>query len=198
MGTNIIAECMYVQCDVEDKQFRLMVSIVDHKMTDEAVKKKDMYFMLPGRQHMKHTTKGWTLCVKWKDKSTSWEKLSDMKESYPVEVAEYARAVGIEDDPAFVCWAKAVLQKQQWIIAVDNRQYHKTTHKFGICVPITVKEALDLDKENGNTLWWDAIMKEMKSVCIVFHILSEDQKPAVGSQFMQCHMIFDIKMEDFR
>ena len=72
------------------------------------------------------------------------------------------------------------------------------THKFGICVPKTVKDALDLDKENGNTLWWDAIMKEMKSVHIAFCILSEDEKPTIGSQFMRCHMIFDIKMEDFR
>ena len=29
---------------------------------------------------MKCTTKGWMLCVQWKDKSTSCEKLSDMKE----------------------------------------------------------------------------------------------------------------------
>ena len=72
------------------------------------------------------------------------------------------------------------------------------THKFGIHVPKTVKEALDFDKENGNTLWWGAIMKEMKSVHIAFCILSKDEKPAIGSQFMRCHMIFDIKMEDFR
>ena len=58
------------------------------------------------------------------------------------------------------------------------------THKFGIHVLKTVKEALDLDKKIGNTLWWDVIMKEMKSVCIAFRILSEDEKPAVGSQFM--------------
>ena len=41
-------------------------------------------------------------------------------------------------------------------------------------------------------------MKEMKSVRIAFRILSKDEKPTVGSQFIRCHMIFDIKMEDFR
>ena len=197
LGTNIIAECMYAQCDVKGKQFRLMEAIMDHKMTDDAVQKEDMYFMLRGRQHMKHTTKGWMLCVQWKDKSTSWEKLSDMKESYPIEVAEYATALCIQDEPAFAWWAKAVLWKRQWIIAAVNRQYHKMTHKFGIHVLKTVKEALDLDKENRNSLWWDEIMKEMKSIRVAFRILSEDEKPAIGSQFMQCHMIFDIKMEDF-
>ena len=46
LGTNIIAECMYAQCDVEGKQFHLMKAIIDHKMIDDAVQKKDMYFML--------------------------------------------------------------------------------------------------------------------------------------------------------
>ena len=64
--------------------------------------------------------------------------------------------------------------------------------------PKTIKEALDLDKENGNTLWWDAIMMETKLVRIAFRSLCKDENPAVGSQFMQCHMIFDIKMGDFR
>ena len=50
---------------------------------------------------MKRTTKGWTLCVQWKDKSMCWEKLSNMKESYPIEVAEYATALGIQDEPTF-------------------------------------------------------------------------------------------------
>ena len=60
---------------------------------------------------MKCTTKGWMLCVQWKDKPTAWEKLSDMKESYPVEVVEYATALGIQDEPAFAWWMKDVLRK---------------------------------------------------------------------------------------
>ena len=40
LGTHIIAECMYAQCDVEGKQFHLMEAIVDHKMTDDAVQKE--------------------------------------------------------------------------------------------------------------------------------------------------------------
>ena len=108
---NVAAECMYAQCDVKGKQFHLMEAIIDHKMTDDAVQKEDMYFMLRGRQHMKCTIKGWTLCVQWEDKSTPWEKLSDMKESYPVEVAEYATAHGFQEEPAYAWWAKAVLWK---------------------------------------------------------------------------------------
>ena len=138
-----------------------MEAIVDTKMTYDADQKEDMYFMLRGRQHMKRT-KGWMLCVQWKDKSMYWEKLSDMKESYPVEVAEYATTLGIQDEPTFAWWTKAVLRNRQWIIAAVNRQVHKSPHKFGIHVLNNFKEVLDLDKQNRNTRWWDAIMKEMK------------------------------------
>ena len=92
--------------------------------------------------------KGWQLCIEWKDRSTSWETLSDMKESYPVEVAEYAEAVGISDEPAYSWWTTHVLNKRQRIIVAVN----KMTQKFEIKVPKTVDEALTLDKENGNDL----------------------------------------------
>ena len=49
------------------------------------------------------------------------------------------------------------------------------THKFGICVPKSVAEAKRLDKENGDTLWWDTIYKEMKNVRISFKEFEGDK-----------------------
>ncbi len=72
------------------------------------------------------------------------------------------------------------------------------THKFGIEVPKTVKEALEIDKKNSNTLWADAIAKEMKDVCVAFKILVDGQSVPIGYQKIPCHMIFHVKMEDFR
>ncbi len=78
-----------------------------------------------------------------------------------------------------------------------RHRYLKWTHKFSIEVPWTVREAIDLDRKNGNTLWQDAIAKEMQEVRIAFQILPDGQNPPVGYQKIPCHMIFDIKMEDF-
>ena len=36
------------------------------------------------------TTKGWELLIQWKDGSTSWEALKDVKARYPVQLAEYS------------------------------------------------------------------------------------------------------------
>jgi len=109
--------------------------------------------------------------------------------------------IGIDHEPAFNWWVPYVLKKRDWIISLVWKQttrYLKWTHKFGIEVPKTVKEAIELDRKNGNTLWADATAKEMKEVCIAFNILPDGHVVPNGYQKIPCHMIFDIKMEDFR
>jgi hypothetical protein len=124
-----------------------------------------------GKECMRRSTVGWHLCVQWLDGSTSWQTLKDLKESYPLEVAEYAVTQGIENEPAFNWWVTFVLKKRERIIkAVKGRtaKYLKKCFKFGIEVPRTVKEAYELDRKNGNTLWADAIRKEMECVRTAF------------------------------
>ena len=55
-----------------------------------------------------------------------------------------------------------------------------------------------LDEENGNTFWQDAIAKELANVSVAFKIMSDNEEVPRGYQFVKCHMIFDVKMEDFR
>ena len=35
-------------------------------------------------------------------------------------------------------------------------------------IPKAVKKAISLDTSNGNTLWWEAIIQEIKNVWIAF------------------------------
>jgi hypothetical protein len=84
------------------------------------------------------------------------------------------------------------------LVRKQNPRYLKRTHKFGIELSKTIKEALELDKKNGNTFWADAISKEMKDVHVAFKILLDRQSAPIGYQKIPCHMEFDIKMEDFR
>ena len=113
LGANIITEYMYTKCDIEGNQYRLMDHIVDHRKDNNAVCKDNQDVALNGKSYKQKTTRGWQLCIEWKDKSTSWERLSDMKESYPVEVAEYAEAVGISDEPALSWWITHVLKRDR-------------------------------------------------------------------------------------
>ena len=118
-----------------------------------------------------------------------------------MQTAEFAVAQGIDHEPAFNWWVKHVLKKRDRIITSIRKQqtrYLKKSHKFGIELPKTVEQALALDAKNGNTLWADAISKEMENVRVAFKVLPDGKSVPIGHQFVQCHMVFDIKMEDFR
>ena len=202
LTANLIAESMYAQCDPDGNQYVLLDSLIDYRRLDTALKLSDQTVVRnDNRTYKKRNTIGWQICCQWKDGSSSWEKLSDLKESHPIETAEFAVTMGIDHEPAFNWWVPHVLKKRDRIIAkVAKRsaRYLKRTHKFGIEVPKTVKEALALDRKNGNTLWADGIAKEMTEVRKAFDILPEGATPPVGYQKIPCHMVFDVKMEDFK
>jgi hypothetical protein len=54
-----------------------------------------------------------------------------------------------------------------------------------------------LEKENGKTLWQDAVRKEMQNIRIAFKISNRDEYVPPTYQEIHYHMIFDTKMEDF-
>ena len=91
--------------------------------------------------------------MRWKEGSSDCVSLKDVKESYPIEVMEYVISHKIQDQPAFAWWIPFVKSKRASIISKAATKYWDRTHKFGIEVPKSVKEAIRIDKENGNTLW---------------------------------------------
>ena len=121
--------------------------------------------------------------------------LKDMKNSYPVQVAECAKANWIDNEPAFAWWIPQTLRKRDWILSKTKSKYWQQTHKFGLRIPRTEAEAQAIDKENGDTLWWDAILKEMRNVRPAFEKWEKSEKDLpVGYQKIKCHFVFDIKM----
>jgi hypothetical protein len=130
-GVNVIAENMFAQCEIDGNQYRLMEEIVDHRTNGKQVEFADRFITVRGRQSMRKTMVGWSLCVQWKNGETSWERLADLKESCPVEVAKYAVAQGIDHEPAFSWWVPHVLKKRDRIVSVVNKRCLKRTHKFG-------------------------------------------------------------------
>ena len=166
-----------------------------------AISLSDQQTTVQGRPVTRKTTAGWHICCQWKDESTSWEKLSKLKETHPMQTAEFAVAQEIGHEPAFNWWVKHKLKKRDRIIASIRKQQTrniKKSHKFVIELHKTVEQALALDAKNGNTLWANAISKEMENVRVAFEVLPDGKPVPVGHHFVQCHMVFDIKMEDFR
>ena len=130
--------------------------------------------------------------------------MRDVKDSNPIELAEYAAANKIAEEPAFAWWVQFVLKKRNRMINAVKKKYWRTTHKFGIRVPKSVPEALRMDEENGNHLWRDSIKKEMAKAQVSYTEASNsDPEEArkgnvpelIGFQEIKCRVIFDIKID---
>jgi len=67
--------------------------------------------------------------------------------------------------------------------------------KYAVEIPQNVAHAYELGALHGNTLWQDAIKKEISSLlelnCFKFH--APDYKPSLDFQFAPLTMIFNVK-----
>ena len=97
--------------------------------------------------------------MQWHNGSRQWIDLKIFKDSNPVQVAEYATARDIAAHPAFAWWVPYVLCKHNVIVSAVNSRVRKCSHKYGIKVPFSIKEALDFDCKHGNNFWEDAFTK---------------------------------------
>ena len=146
-----------------------------------------------GRKSLRKTTKGWDFLCLWKDGSSTWAPLKDLKESNPVDIAEYVVGNRISEEAAFAWWVPYTLKKRDHIISKVKVRFLKKSHKFGVEVPNSVQGAYDLDMKNNNTFWRDAIHKEMTNVAVAFHILEHSENEPIGYEHITCHLIFDVK-----
>jgi len=125
----------------------------------------DQYYKKNGCHFKKKMTTGWELEVEWRDGSSSWLPLKMLKETNPVQVADYAHGNKIDMEPAFDRWVPMVLQLCNWTTKHAVNWHHCIGYKYGIPLPSSVADAEHLDKINGNMLWMDTLHKEMEQ-CI--------------------------------
>ena len=201
---NVIAENIFTQCDDEGRRHAVLKEITDHKSDKTAVHITNGYVMSKrGVKIPKTTTTGWKLLCHWKDGSADWVDLKHVKDSNPIELAEYAVANRIQEEPAFKWWVSETLRTRNRIIAKVKGKYWKTSHKYGVRLPHSVQEALAIDKDTETDFWWKAIQKELNKVMMAFEFdesmtpeqVRQNKSAYVGFQEITCHMIFDVKMD---
>jgi len=86
-AANHIAEAIYAAVDDEGNRFVLLEEILDCRYANDALHPDKAWIESSnGNCRRVKTTKGCELCVRWKDGSTSWETLANLKNSDPIEV----------------------------------------------------------------------------------------------------------------
>jgi hypothetical protein len=164
---------MYAQVDNEGNMFQLLDEIMDRMKDDTAIDiANGTVTLASGNVKPKITTQGWQLLMLWKDKSTSWVKLKDLKASDPIELAEFAVANQIVEEPAFKWWVSNTLSKWNHIISKVKKKYWWMIHKIGCKLPHSVEEALEIDRQMGTDHWQRALNKEMSKVKIAWNAMT--------------------------
>ena len=91
LAANLISENLFAQVDEEGNRSVLFDEIVDVRTDGTQVLQQDAFVKTSSvTQRQVITTEGWEVNIKRKDGSTTWNKLKDIKDSYPVQLAEYA------------------------------------------------------------------------------------------------------------
>ena len=158
MADNSIAMNLFAQDDAEGNHHALFDQNYDHRTDGKEIKQQDTFITAKnGIRRRRETTAGLNMLLKWKDRSTTCLSLKYIKESYPVQVAEYCVRSRISAEPEFAWWVPYVLKKHNRITAKVKSKCCIRTHKFGIQVPKSVQESERIYKHNGDTLWWDSI-----------------------------------------
>ena len=192
---NVLAEHLFSQVDEEGNMTKLFKGIVGHRRKQNAIDKADQYRYVNGRKIKKKTTTGWDIEIEWVDGTTSWLPMKEVKATNSIELAQYAVENKIDHEPAFDWWVKPTLKRKRRLIKLSKMRHKKSGYKFGIRVPQSIEEALELDRLNNNDLWYQAIKKELEKVRVVFKLLDKGEKHSTGYQFVSLKMIFDVKMD---
>jgi hypothetical protein len=118
MTASLIAQNMFTQVNEDGHRYVPFQEIVDYWSSDQAIKEADAFIATRcGTKQGRETTQGWDLLVQWKDGSTTCMALKNMKNSYPIQTAEFDMLNRINGEPAIAWWVSYVLKKRNHIIA---------------------------------------------------------------------------------
>ena len=102
--------------------------------------------------------------MKWSDGSETWEGLTSIFKTDPITVAKYAKEHNLLDFDGWKHCRKIARRTKVLQRMINNsKRYQLRTaprYKFGVRVPRNYKEALELDKANGNDCWQEAVRIE--------------------------------------
>ena len=98
-------------------------------------------------------------------------------------------------EPTFRWWVNKVLKKRDRLVNKVKSRFWKNIFKFGVKSPQTVEDDLSIDWEKGNTIWHDAIGKDMKNSMFALIFLDMDSHAPVYYGDITSQVIFDVKIE---
>ena len=117
LAANLIAENIFAQVEQYGMRHKIIDMIIDVREIDISVKEKDVFDISSnGTKRRKANDQGWKVCIQCKDRSNTWNTLKEVKDSFPIELAEYAVENLISSKSEFSWWVPYILKKRERIL----------------------------------------------------------------------------------
>ena len=153
---------------------------------------------------LKYHGSSYNVLVTWDDGMQTWEPLNMMVKQDPVMLARYAHDHDLLNKPGwkFLRWTAKHHQFVNVIMNAIKRRgmANQVRYKFGVHILCMYSEAIMLDKENGNTLWQDAIRRELDQILSYksFHNIGVGVSPGADFKKIKVKFVFDCKEDGHR
>ena len=116
-SANVLIKNIMANADDNGQTALMLEDIIGHRFNDDCVHETDRWYETSqGSRKHRITTKGCDINMLWKDGTSSWIPLKDMKESNPIEVAEYVAHCDLASHLVFSWWVPRTLKHKQKII----------------------------------------------------------------------------------
>ena len=132
---------------------------------------------------------------------TAWVQLNAVRLDNPKVIAAYATKRNLVSHPDFQWVAREYPQSRQILSVLRamaaKRGDYAPKFKFGVQVPTSPRNALELDRRNKDTLWKESMDKELKQIndYKTFIILEAHEPLPPGYKRIPYHMVFDVKFD---
>ena len=150
--------------------------------------------------HRKGRNGKYEVLIKWTTGEETWEPLTWIADQDPVTLAKYAKEHDLLNETGWKHFQRLIKHEKQFIRTLRRAKATKTKGtkiKFGVEVPRNYNDALRIDKENGNTLWQEAIKTELDQInkYKTFKVHGKAIPPPKGYKRINVHFVFDVKFD---
>lgn len=140
--------------------------------------------------------------VIWFGGDKHWVHMDNLRLHDPFLLVRYAVRHKLLDKPGWE-WTKHYLDSDPELtrmVKTFNVSKESTNVKFGVEVFKNTKAALNLDLENGDNLWKEAMKTEIDSInaCKTFRVLEDNEPLPPGYKCIPYHCIYDVKFDGRR
>ena len=151
----------------------------------------------------------WNVQIEWETGEVTFEPLSVIAADDPITCAAYAKEKNLYNLDGWKRFRHLIKKEKQLTRAIKQSKIRQVRHSkkymFGFLIPRNYTEALEFDKANNNSKWYDATKAELDSIHS-YHVFQKHEKAIYdkqkkvinapqGYQKIRVHLVFAVKYD---